>query len=454
MFQSQNPSSGAIITTYSAHNPQQVNSIITDTREAWESWSETTFAQRSTLMQKAADVLIQNQQGYAHLMVNEMGKPVNQALSEVQKCASVCQYYAEHAERFLENERISTEASQSYITYNPLGIVLAVMPWNFPFWQVFRFAAPALMAGNAGLLKHASNVMGCAMAIEEVFQKAGFPRNIFRTLRIPGKEVAGVIENPLVKAVTLTGSVAAGSAVAKKSGEMLKKTVMELGGSDPYLVLEDADLEQAAQTCVTSRLINSGQSCIAAKRFIVVTEVYEKFERLFVEMMKSKKMGDPFDDATDYGPQAQESLRDELHQQVVQSMDKGAECLLGGFVPDQPGAWYPATVLSNVKPGMPAWDEEMFGPVAALIKAKDEEDAIAIANDSPFGLGAAIFTADKAKGQEIAEKSLHAGCCFVNDFVKSDPRLPFGGIGHSGYGRELSYLGIREFMNIKTVWVK
>jgi len=454
MFQSQNPSSGAIITTYSAHNPQQVNSIITDTREAWESWSETTFAQRSTLMQKAADVLIQNQQGYAHLMVNEMGKPVNQALSEVQKCASVCQYYAEHAERFLENESISTEASQSYITYNPLGIVLAVMPWNFPFWQVFRFAAPALMAKNAGLLKHASNVMGCAMAIEEVFQKAGFPRNIFRTLRIPGKEVAGVIENPLVKAVTLTGSVAAGSAVAKKSGEMLKKTVMELGGSDPYLVLEDADLEQAAQTCVTSRLINSGQSCIAAKRFIVVTEVYEKFERLFVEMMKSKKMGDPFDDATDYGPQAQESLRDELHQQVVQSMDKGAECLLGGFVPDQPGAWYPATVLSNVKPGMPAWDEEMFGPVAALIKAKDEEDAIAIANDSPFGLGAAIFTADKAKGQEIAEKSLHAGCCFVNDFVKSDPRLPFGGIGHSGYGRELSYLGIREFMNIKTVWVK
>lgn len=405
-------------------------------------------------MQKAADVLIQNQQGYAHLMVNEMGKPVNQALSEVQKCASVCQYYAEHAERFLENESISTEASQSYITYNPLGIVLAVMPWNFPFWQVFRFAAPALMAKNAGLLKHASNVMGCAMAIEEVFQKAGFPRNIFRTLRIPGKEVAGVIENPLVKAVTLTGSVAAGSAVAKKSGEMLKKTVMELGGSDPYLVLEDADLEQAAQTCVTSRLINSGQSCIAAKRFIVVTEVYEKFERLFVEMMKSKKMGDPFDDATDYGPQAQESLRDELHQQVVQSMDKGAECLLGGFVPDQPGAWYPATVLSNVKPGMPAWDEEMFGPVAALIKAKDEEDAIAIANDSPFGLGAAIFTADKAKGQEIAEKSLHAGCCFVNDFVKSDPRLPFGGIGHSGYGRELSYLGIREFMNIKTVWVK
>ncbi len=454
MFQSQNPSSGAIITTYSAHNPQQVNSIITDTREAWESWSETTFAQRSTLMQKAADVLIQNQQGYAHLMVNEMGKPVNQALSEVQKCASVCQYYAEHAERFLENESISTEASQSYITYNPLGIVLAVMPWNFPFWQVFRFAAPALMAKNAGLLKHASNVMGCAMAIEEVFQKAGFPRNIFRTLRIPGKEVAGVIENPLVKAVTLTGSVAAGSAVAKKSGEMLKKTVMELGGSDPYLVLEDADLEQAAQTCVTSRLINSGQSCIAAKRFIVVTEVYEKFERLFVEMMKSKKMGDPFDDATDYGPQAQESLRDELHQQVVQSMDKGAECLLGGFVPDQPGAWYPATVLSNVKPGMPAWDEEMFGPVAALIKAKDEEDAIAIANDRPFGLGAAIFTADKAKGQEIAEKSLHAGCCFVNDFVKSDPRLPFGGIGHSGYGRELSYLGIREFMNIKTVWVK
>lgn len=454
MFKSINPTNGEIISTYSQHDKDEVKTIIDQTHNAWHQWKQTSFAERAALMQKAADVLLEEKEKYGRLMVLEMGKTMKQAVAEVEKCAACCNYYAEHAEAFLSNEEIETDAHASYIAYNPLGVVLAVMPWNFPFWQVFRFAAPALMAGNAAVLKHASNVMGCGMAIEEVFRDAGFPENIFRTLRIPGSEVAPVIENPLVKAVTLTGSVGAGSAVAKKAGEMIKKTVLELGGSDPYVVLDDADLEYAAETCVTSRLINGGQSCIAAKRFIIVEEVYEKFEKLFLEKMEAKKMGDPFADDTDLGPQAQENLRDELHEQVLKSIEKGAKCLLGGYIPDQKGAWYPPTVLVNVQPGMPAYHEELFGPVAALIKAKDEEDAIRIANDSVFGLGAAVFTSNIPHGQKIAEEKLNAGCCFVNDFVKSDPRVPFGGIGESGYGRELSYLGIREFMNVKTVWVK
>ncbi len=454
MFQSINPVNGEIISTYTPHTKDDVKSIINTTHDAWLQWKQTSFSERSALMDKVADVLLEEKEKYARLMVFEMGKTMKQAVAEVEKCAACCKYYAEHAEAFLSIEDIETEATVSYIAYNPLGVVLAVMPWNFPFWQVFRFAAPALMAGNAALLKHASNVMGCAMAIEEVFLKAGFPENIFRTLRIPGSEVAHVIENPLVKAVTLTGSVGAGSAVAKKAGEMIKKTVLELGGSDPYIILDDADLEYAAETCVTSRLINSGQSCIAAKRFIIAEEVYEKFEKLFVEKMKAKKMGNPFAEDTDLGPQAQEDLRDELHDQVLKSIEKGAKCLLGGYIPDLRGAWYPPTLLADVQPGMPAYEEELFGPVAALIKAKDEDDAIRIANDSEFGLGAAVFTRNKNRGQQIAEEKLNAGCCFVNDFVKSDPRLPFGGIGQSGYGRELSYLGIREFVNVKTVWVK
>ena len=454
MFKSINPTNGEVVNTFQPHSKDEVNHIIGQTHSAWQQWKDSSFEERSTLLEKASQVLLENKDKYARLMVLEMGKTLKQAIAEVEKCALVCRYYAENGQAFLTDEQIETEATRSFITYNPLGVVLAVMPWNFPFWQVFRFAAPALMAGNGALLKHASNVMGCAMAIEDVFIKAGFPENIFRTLRISGSDVADVIENPLVKAVTLTGSVGAGSAVAKKAGELIKKTVLELGGSDPYIILEDADLDQAVESCVTSRLLNAGQSCIAAKRFIVVEEVYEKFEQLYVEKMKSKKMGDPFAEDSDLGPQAQEKLRDELHEQVQKSIGKGAKCLLGGFVPDRKGAWYPPTVLADVKSGMPAYDEELFGPVAALIKAKDESDAIRIANDSVFGLGAAVFTENKARGAEIAAKHINAGCCFVNDFVKSDPRLPFGGIGESGYGRELSYLGIREFVNVKAVWVK
>ncbi len=332
-------------------------------------------------------------------------------------------------------------------------MILAVMPWNFPFWQVFRFAAPNLMAGNAGLLKHASNVQGCALAIEEVFRDAGFPEGLFKTLLIPGSRVDPVIEHPLVRGVTLTGSTPAGKAVASKAGEALKKTVLELGGSDPYVILEDADLESAAAVCATARLVNSGQSCIAAKRFIVVAGVREEFERRFVAAMAATKMGDPMEEDTVVGPQARADLRDELHDQVVRSIAAGARCILGGKIPEGPGAFYPPTVLTDVGPGMPAYSEELFGPVATLIPVENEEEALRVANDTSFGLGAAVFTRDVERGARIAREELEAGACFVNDFVRSDPRLPFGGVKESGYGRELSPFGILEFVNIKTVWV-
>lgn len=454
MFISVNPATEEVLSSHPSHSMEEVKEIVISVDKAWQHWRESPFSHRAAAMQKAAGHLLHCREELSVLMVKEMGKPVVQARAEVDKCAWVCRYYAENAESFLQPEYISTGATSSYIAWQPLGVVLAVMPWNFPLWQVFRFAAPALMAGNAALLKHASNVMGCAMAIEAIFRDAGFPVNIFRTLKIKGEQVADVIALPAVKAVTLTGSVGAGSAVAQAAGRHIKKTVLELGGSDPYIVLEDADLQQAAGICATSRLLNGGQSCIAAKRFIVVEKVYDTFVKLFVQQMQDKIMGDPMDDHSDLGPQAQVSLRDELHQQVIKSISKGARCLTGGEVPNRKGAWYPPTVLADVKPGMPAYHEELFGPVAALIKARNEEDAIRIANDSPFGLGCAVFTSDTEKGQRIAEEKINAGCCFVNEMVKSDPRLPFGGIGNSGYGRELSWQGIREFMNMKTVYIK
>jgi succinate-semialdehyde dehydrogenase/glutarate-semialdehyde dehydrogenase len=328
------------------------------------------------------------------------------------------------------------------------------MPWNFPFWQVFRFAAPALMAGNVGLLKHASNVPGSALASEDVFRQAGFPADVFRTLLINNKTAKAVIRNKLVRAVTLTGSTAAGQSVASTAGKVLKKSVLELGGSDPYLILADADLEHAAASCATSRLINSGQSCIAAKRFIVVESVREEFESIFVERMRAAKMGDPMNEENTVGPQARRDLRDELHDQVQRSIAKGARCLLGGEIPQRAGAYSPPTVHTDVKKRRAAYDEELFGRVAAIIPVKNERAAIRAANDSIFGLGAAVFTRDVERGEHIAAKELEAGCCFVNDFVKSDPRLPFGGIKESGYGRELSHYGVKEFMNIKTVYVK
>ena len=454
MLNSVNPSDNTIIAAYPEHSPEEINAIIQQTSFAARSWEQSHFALRSRQMSKAAALLRQDTEAYARLITLEMGKPIRQSRAEVLKCASVCDYYAKNGEAFLANEEVATEASRSYIAYRPLGVVLAVMPWNFPFWQVFRFAAPALMAGNGALLKHASNVTGSALAIESLWQKAGFPDHLFRVVKVSGKKAGTLIESPDIKAVTLTGSVGAGRSVAAKAGSMLKKTVMELGGSDPYIVLEDADLEKAATACVESRLINSGQSCIAAKRFIVVKKVRKAFEEMFTSLMKTKVTGDPMLETTDVGPQALQSLRDELNAQVSRSIHMGARCLAGGHIPEETGAWYPPTVLSGVTPGMPAFDEEVFGPVAAIIEAKDETEAIGLANQSSFGLGAAIFTGDKERGRHIAEFKLRAGSCFVNDFVKSDPRLPFGGIGDSGYGRELSYLGIREFTNIKTVYVK
>jgi succinate-semialdehyde dehydrogenase/glutarate-semialdehyde dehydrogenase len=383
-----------------------------------------------------------------------MGKPIRDGRAEAEKCAWVCEYYAEQAEAFLQPEIIPTDASKSFVTFQPSGVVLAVMPWNFPFWQVFRFAAPALMAGNTGVLKHASNVPGCALAIEEVFRQAGFPDHAFRTLLIGSQHVEAVIAHPLVTAVTLTGSTPAGKAVARKAGEMIKKTVLELGGSDAYVVLEDADLDATVTACVASRLVNAGQSCIAAKRFVVVESIRTRFEEAFVTQMRTAKVGDPLDEQTQVGPLARHDLRDALHHQVQASLAKGATCLLGGVLPESKGAFYPPTVLTQVTKGMPAYDDELFGPVAAIIAVPDEPAAIRVANDSVFGLGAAVFTKDIAKGERIAAYELDAGCCFVNAFVKSDPRLPFGGIKESGYGRELSSYGIKEFVNIKTVYVR
>jgi succinate-semialdehyde dehydrogenase/glutarate-semialdehyde dehydrogenase len=449
-----NPATGETIKDYEEMTPDEVHGILEKSHQAFLNWRRASFAERASPMRKASEILRSKAPDYASLMAQEMGKPVKSGRAEVEKCCWVCDYYANGAEKFLQPETINTEASRSFVTFQPLGVVLAVMPWNFPFWQVFRFAAPALMAGNAVVLKHASNVPGCALAIEEVFHQAGFPADVFRTLLIGGQQVEAVIENPLVRAATVTGSTAAGKAVARKAGEMIKKTVLELGGSDPYVILEDADLETAATACVASRLVNSGQSCIAAKRFIVVRKHQELLEELCVKLMRAEKVGDPLEEDTTVGPLARIDLRDELHRQVMVSVEKGAKCLLGGQIPDGRGAFYPPTVLTHVKKGMPAYHEELFGPVAAIISVKDEEEAIRVANDSAFGLGAAVFTRDVAKGERIAAHELEAGCCFVNDFVRSDPRLPFGGVKDSGYGRELGCYGIREFVNTKTVWVK
>jgi succinate-semialdehyde dehydrogenase/glutarate-semialdehyde dehydrogenase len=449
-----NPSTGETLAVYDEMTSEEVEIIISQVNGAFSRWRRTSFAERATLLNRAAEVLREYADTYARVMTDEMGKPIADARSEVEKCAWVCEYYAENGEGFLQPETVETNATKSFITFQPLGIVLAVMPWNYPFWQVFRFAAAGLMAGNTVLLKHAANVPGCALAIEEIFGKAEFPEDVFRVALVGSDKVDRIIENPLVKAVTLTGSVQAGRAVAEKAGTMLKKTVLELGGSDPYLVLEDAELEEAVETCVFSRLLNSGQSCIAAKRFVVVASQREQFEKLFTQRMAEAKMGDPTAENTEVGPQARPDLREDLHRQVLQSIKRGATLLLGGEIPQGKGSFYPPTVLTDVRKGMPAYDEELFGPVGAIVPVKDEEEAVQVANETSFGLGAAVFTKNAARGERIAAEKLEAGCCFVNDFVRSDPRLPFGGIKDSGYGRELSHYGIREFVNIKTVVVK
>ncbi len=449
-----NPASGKIIKTYETLTPEQTTEKISKADAAFQEWKYTSFAHRAEKMRTAANLLIERKESLGRLISLEMGKVLRESVAEVEKCAWVCNYYADNAHRFLQNERVETDATLSYVTFQPIGLVLAVMPWNFPFWQVFRFAAPALMAGNGGLLKHASNVPGCGIAIEQLLLDAGFPKGLFTNLLIRHGQVEEVIANPLVKAVTLTGSEFAGRAVAESAGRHLKKTVLELGGSDAFIILEDADLEKAAETAKNSRLLNAGQSCIAAKRFIVVEAVYDEFVRLFSEKMEAAKVGEQFDAANTIGPMAREDLRDELDEQVEKSISNGASVIMRGSVPQGGGAFYPPTILVNVKSGMPAFDEELFGPVAAVIKAKDEKEAIAIANTSVFGLGATVFTRDLERGERIAAYELNAGSCFVNEFVKSDPRLPFGGVKVSGFGRELSHYGIKEFVNIKTVYIK
>jgi len=452
-FQSTNPSTGEIIASYPEHSNAEVQRALQAAINAQKDWRELTCAKRAEPLRRAAAILRRDKEQHAVLMAGEMGKPLEQARAEIEKCATCCDYYAAHAEKFLAAEHIQTEATRSYVLFQPLGVLLAVMPWNFPFWQVFRAAAPALMAGNAVVLKHASNVCGCALAIGAVFREAALPEGLFSVALVSSGRMSSVIANPSIAAVTLTGSTEAGKSVASIAGAHLKKTVLELGGSDPYVVLDDANLETAAEVCVSSRLINSGQSCIAAKRFIVIRSVRERFEELFIEKMRSRRIGNPLDAATQVGPQARIDLRDALHEQVQRSISQGAKLVLGGTIPAGPGAFYPPTVLTGVRPGMTAFDEETFGPVAAIVEAANEAEAIALANHSTFGLGAAVFTADLPRGERVAAR-LEAGCCFVNDSVRSDPRLPFGGIKDSGYGRELGMLGIREFVNVKTVVVK
>lgn len=451
-----NPLSGETIKAYQEDSATAINHKIEEVHQSWLTYKATDFNYRAKFLYEISRLLIERKHELAALMALEMGKPLKAGIAEILKCASVCEYYAKNGADFLADQAVKTSAKKSYISYQPLGLVLAIMPWNFPFWQVFRFLAPALMAGNAGVLKHSSGVTGCALAIQNIVDDAGFQKDIFKTLICGSKSIEKVIENPLIKAVTLTGSTGAGQKVAQQAGQYLKKTVLELGGSDPYLVLADADLEYAAKTCAEARLINNGQSCIAAKRFIVVKEIEEDFTRLFKAAMESKITGNPFDEATELGPMARQDLRDELHEQVLKSIEQGAECILGGEIPDREGehAFYQPTILTHVRKGNLAYNEEIFGPVAAIITAEDNEDAIRIANDTNFGLGAAVFTRNAAVAEDIARNKLDAGSCFVNEGVKSDPALPFGGINQSGYGRELGMFGIHEFVNIKTVYIK
>ncbi|WP_069659734.1 NAD-dependent succinate-semialdehyde dehydrogenase [Arcticibacter eurypsychrophilus] len=448
-----NPYNGKLVKEYTLHTAEEVTYKIHNAQKAFETWRTVGFDQRADLLKKLAEALTTRKTELAQLMAEEMGKPITAGSAEIEKCAKACIYYAEHGAEFLKDEVVKTDASNSYITFQPLGVVLAVMPWNFPFWQTFRFLAPGLMAGNVALLKHASNVPGCALIIEDLLREAGFPEHVFQTLLVSSDSIESVIANPLVKAVTITGSTEAGMKVAGQAASLIKKAVLELGGSDPYIIFEDADLELAASKCAESRLINSGQSCIAAKRFIVLEEVADQFIALFKEKMASQLSGDPMLPDTTMGPMAKTSLRDELHQQVLKSIEMGAKCILGGKVEAGEHAFYPATILMDVTKGMPAYDEELFGPVASVIVVKDEDEAIRVANDSSFGLGSALFTTDLDRANHIASMQIEAGCCFINDFVRSSPDLPFGGIKQSGYGRELGAYGIKEFVNIKSVYV-
>ncbi|AGN02348.1 NAD-dependent aldehyde dehydrogenase [Salinarchaeum sp. Harcht-Bsk1] len=449
-----NPATGDRIDTYDEHSREEVETALQRADDAFEDWRGQPLREREQLLANAGEVLRENEDRYAELMTREMGKPISQARSEVQKCAWVCDHYAEHAGEYLADEHHPSPPGTTVKTsYEPLGPVLAVMPWNFPFWQVFRFAAPYLTAGDVGLLKHASNVPGCAMAIQEVFAEAGYPDGVFQSLLVSSDLVEDVLEDDRVKAATLTGSGPAGRAVAETAGAECKKTVLELGGSDPFVVLDDAALDDAAETGAWARNLNGGQSCIAAKRFVVHDAVYDEFLDRFVAEIESYAVGDPMDEATDVGPQSSEGQLETLHEQVQASVDAGATVVTGGEPLDREGAYYPPTVLTDVPEGCPADSEEVFGPVAAVYRVESDGAAIEKANDTEFGLGASVWTEDRERGERIAER-IDAGCTYVNQLVKSDPRVPFGGVGVSGYGRELSEAGIQEFTNRKTVWIE
>ncbi len=452
-LRSVDPASGEEIARYEELSEAALREAVDATHEAWLAWRGVSFQDRARVLVRAAELLTGERRTHAELMAREMGKPVLQGEAEADKCAWVCRFYAENAERFLAPEPIATEATRSYVRFEPIGAVLAVMPWNFPYWQVLRFAAPAIMAGNAGLLKHASNVTGAALAIEDLFRRAGLPQGVFRTLVISSRQVESVIDHPAVRAVTLTGSEAAGAAVASRAGQRIKKSVLELGGSDPFIVLEDVDVPAVARAAARARTINSGQSCIAAKRFIVMEPVARAFEEAFAAELGRLVVGNPLEEKTDVGPLAREDLVDELDDQVQRTVAAGGRLVSGGQRLDGPGCFYAPTLLADVDPSMPAGREETFGPVAALLCAGSEDEAVEIANGSAFGLGASVWSGDAARAERLAPR-IDAGCVFVNGMVKSDPRLPFGGVKLSGYGRELADFGIREFVNIKTVVVE
>jgi succinate-semialdehyde dehydrogenase/glutarate-semialdehyde dehydrogenase len=445
-----NPTTGETLKTFEELTNEQIETKLQLAASTFKTQRNTSFAQRARSMTRAAEILENEKQEFGKLMTIEMGKPIKAAISEAEKCAWVCRYYAENAERYLADQVVQTNAKQSYVKFQPLGPVLAVMPWNFPFWQVFRFAAPALMAGNVGLLKHASNVPQCALAIEAIFLRAGFPEGAFQTLLIGSSKVEDILNDPRVVAATLTGSEPAGSNVASICGKKIKKTVLELGGSDPFIVMSSANLKEAVSTAVKARTINNGQSCIAAKRFIVAAEIYEEFERGFVEEMKALRVGDPLEESTDIGPLATPQIVNDLEKQVLEAVAAKARVLTGGKRLNRPGNFYEPTVLVDIDPATPVSCEEIFGPVAMLFRVNDVDEAIRLANASPFGLGSAAWT-NNADEQRRFIDELEAGSVFINGMVASDPRLPFGGVKHSGYGRELAEFGIREFVNIKSV---
>lgn len=448
-----NPATNKVLKKYYVHTDLKIKKILKSALESQNYWRKITLEKRLDLVLQMSSYLKDNYLELSKMITQEMGKPIKQSILEIHKCADLCDYYYKNSPKILADIKYKIKGQKSFVSYQPLGLILGIMPWNFPFWQVFRFIIPSLIVGNGVILKHSSNVQGCAKLIEKSFKVIGFPRNIFRNIIVPGSKVSEIIKNPDIAAVSLTGSNQAGISVATAAASVLKKTVLELGGSDPYIIFSDADLIKSAESCINGRILNAGQSCISAKRIIVIKTIYDEFIKILLKKLSNKEVGDPMTDV-DLGPMVSVSARDEIHNQVLESIKKGARLMMGGYISETIGSYYPLTLISDVKPGMPAFDDELFGPVFSIIKADNDKNAIDLANSSEFGLGASVFTKDIKKGENIAKNKIFSGSCFVNDFVKSDPRLPFGGIKQSGYGRELASEGMLEFVNIKTIVIK